>query len=1148
MESRIRHILCIVTCCSTIYVLHATELNNSYQANTRQTLHDHWNMNKYKDVTDQLRTLQHSYGPNTGMDEHLSKSARNNLHVSALDDIIKISQTHTEICVPQISHKHMNFQSAFISYTFGADEYHSDKLWHLYFHNELKLSLQKRHNMKYQRHMQYQSGIALLYYDIISRMASMSQQWTQVCSYDYTILRKYGNWSKLSIVDHRQEERRQMVLIRSYIGRVIYSGRCSLSWMIRVSVIFSINITVHHLSFAIHSKKLYLKIQQEHPRIGTERPYKAYGSPPPGNIYISGNIASVRLIVSEIQSQHDMYLTYQSIQKLPSISSKKFVGRFDYNITYGILHHSEPTVTYILLSRSTIVTIFFTTYWTWNFENITIVITCNNGQQFDLERVGFIDGPWVVDDAQLFPVELLDLRRCTCPMEYTEFRQTKMNMGGLFIERSAEEFNVNGFIEFVASPMVCVLPLCHAQKEQLIPGQILNQHVSSLGTSVLNYTYYIDEEASHQMALSVNTMKLQGYNVRHCDYGGVILAYKDSIHNQYHVALGVYCSPAAVASLLAIANPIYLSRGSLSIIVKSYQYLFGLDLAFSVLPTECHGIVAEYVNMRYNSPYGVWDSTAALPHYHVTGKWASHLWCCDSSEPFSLRYRQYFKYNIIRNEGHCLYYQCVPSDSPFEFHIQMETYFRWKRLAGLIFTSQRVSQEKTLRNENLHTAQAYAIASKYIFQINDTNHLTNTTMCTFDLLIAYDSQATPYKRIYFTIQNYTSPAISTLVYINPEDDSVIELDNIAELFFTGDIVKCEGIGYTMRLAIVDTESRCTTTMYDWLSEHNIHWNHVTSLMPKCEQIILKYSPATKNYVLKKNEQRKQSQFLQSLPTMFHTHQVVQNYWILATQYMYSLSWNTISYAIPRESYCVTYLDQVSVFTVYHSVGVLEIGHPQQYYWARKDVIFEDYVTTIPHRLVAQPTHHYSGLLLMSTLNLRNMWHEDCNVSILLSYYSISPYMTRMQYSTDMSQFYHKYEPWYNKWRMCRKYHCYLVQDSSAYPYNMTWTEAEHVCKENQGHVFTANSEAEQSAVIQWVMTKRRRSFTVFYGYLQHYARATVIFLGLRVDQVNTICFLDCLYIIGGSTGECSQKCLLLPVFIHSIHWKKYGFSSVSEDI
>jgi hypothetical protein len=285
-----------------------------------------------------------------------------------------------------------------------------------------------------------------------------------------------------------------------------------------------------------------------------------------------------------------------------------------------------------------------------------------------------------------------------------------------------------------------------------------------------------------------------------------------------------------------------------------------------------------------------------------------------------------------------------------------------------------------------------------------------------------------------------------------------------------------------------------------LPSEAVGWQNSWRVVPSCENIILKYAPSIENRTAEMFEIMKEAEQLK-IYSDHQTHYDVKHFWIFSTQFLRSLGWNNIVYTIPRDSYCSAYLDRVSVFTIYHRVPIREYVPELKNVKVIYNMIFEDYMKNIPLELFAQPTHHNSGLFVMSTYNQLDNWGQDCNVSVLMWHYSISPYVTPMLYNTDMFISYYEYMPWYNKWRMCRRNRCYMVHDYLSDVYYISWTQVEEFCEVNQGHLFTANSEAEQRAVIQWVMTKRRRMHTIFYGYLQHYSRANVIFLGLRADQV-----------------------------------------------
>ena len=784
-------------------------------------------------------------------------------------------------------------------YAYNTYSDNADKQWYRYILHELETLLLAQQTGMERGIFNYVSSSKALYHGIHSTISSMSRHWKQEGVFPYAIY--MHNSSIFSFSGERvifSYEGSRVLFVRSYMGTIMYSGKCTLNWSIVVSPIFSINITVHRLRFVLLTHDLYLIVEKVAPSFILQ--FREYGHPRPSTIYISGYAARVDLVVSKAQSQHEMHLTYQSMHKMSPKFNVTTIKKFDMKQHYFIwpvrlfgMRRPRQELHRIGTSNFYMLSFMITTAWMHHL-NLSITIKCRNERYFDVDMIGFIDGPWEYSDSQSLPLEVIDIRGCTCTAEIATYRQTTLNIGGMIFGSSKQVSMIHISIAYANLPVVCVPPTCYTHTKQLLSGQILNQRVSSSLTAFHNYTFYVDESSKHQMSLRITLLNQHGYNIHYCAYGGIILAYKGSLHHRYFVELGLYCSPGAIAGLLAVAKPLYLSKGSMSIIVKTYNGLFGVDTIFSVLSSERSGVVSSLIDHSNFEELKAMQSV-----YEITGPWYINHWCCDPYTRNKIVIVKY-KYNIIRTEGHYLHYQEIPSDHRRMVHIKMNPLgpgsynnlsfeMNWPHYLSLIFTSQKSTVDQSVSDDlYLKTRPSTAVASRYMITIHDPNNITNQTTCQLSFDLAYYFKP-EFNTILFNTKSNTFPVRSSQIYFSTDNGNSIQLDNILEFSVTGKSTRCSWTGLAMSIAIEDTTWKCVATMYNQLlqNEHT-EWFDPWRVVPTCANVTLKYSPEHTQHRWNTQDVIKKGRTLQ-LPVNMQAHEAIP-IWIFATQYLHSLSW------------------------------------------------------------------------------------------------------------------------------------------------------------------------------------------------------------------------------------------------------------------
>ena len=151
---------------------------------------------------------------------------------------------------------------------------------------------------------------------------------------------------------------------------------------------------------------------------------------------------------------------------------------------------------------------------------------------------------------------------------------------------------------------ICPGSYCKLQKRTMIPGNLDRIAVKSDMPEIYNFTYYIPPAyQDSSLAINITSFTLDAPNVgdleqssRVCDYGGLIMTYQEHEHT-IHLPIAIICDQMSINRLLDIAQPLYLGRGSLSVILRNYGYR--LQFSFVVFTSGCRGIVASHVLLSH---------------------------------------------------------------------------------------------------------------------------------------------------------------------------------------------------------------------------------------------------------------------------------------------------------------------------------------------------------------------------------------------------------------------------------------------------------------------------------------------------------------------------------------------------------------------
>ena len=615
----------------------------------------------------------------------------------------------------------------------------------------------------------------------------------------------------------------------------------------------------------------------------------------------------------------------------------------------------------------------------------------------------------------------------------------------------------------------CSGPSCQKSVHYLYNQEFFYMDIVSRYTSARNITYILERSATYQMALRILSVSFHGHYTSGCSYGSVTLAYKDSLYRSRHTLLGTYCSPGALAGLRSVADPLYLEKGSLSIIIKTYHHVTEIRLRYRVERSHCSGIVNEYFMQQYSGnnihEYPHHDS----PHYVVNKP--RLLYSQYTPGGYQLMQIPTLSYTISRISGNCVYFQYITHD--VITRTLMDGYHN-PFISDFIFRSH--ADIDSGYSYQSHTTTYKYTFSKYTIRVSDPNKIIQHSYCSVFHPYGYDG---------INLEMDDNARRRHLAPVLFDQSSIF--DGIIEVKYTGIFTTCLWSGLNMRIGIDDSNAACQRRYYP----------SVFHLIPvQCSRFRLFYSEHSPGEVL--NEQERHFVRRHSFNVMYKLNDVHEAYWCFFIDSLshHTLKLSYVMYSIEGTHHHRPGLDNVSVFVVYYNR--IDVLHTQTTYF-----IVEDYLKSDVDTYVAPPTYHGSGMFLTSARDACVSSPSRCTMDISYQHYYAHPYTTPLNYQTVTFNDEHPGEV--NQWRMCRHQRCYMVRDEDVMPGNSTWSGSESFCNINGGHLWSVNSDAEQLSVIQWLINKRRDTSNS--GYSKLYLRASVLFIGLQLNKVRYICIV-----------------------------------------
>ena len=858
------------------------------------------------------------------------------------------------------------------------------------------------------------------------------------------------------------------------LGSVRFFGNCSLAWIIKVNPIFSINITITEETdwqimeatcsptYTRYRSRCRcttsLLIYERYPMWSLLE--RACGYIPEQSVMVSGHEAHVSLWQAHIID------TYVGFSFMYVIIEKLHHSEHDNSeLTWtGEMYIDHRRYTSLL--PDAVDSVIWTRtigIWIWGISvalmwraDITIMVSCTSTRLANADALIFmIDGPVSPHDGY-YPFLRQDLQQGyrECPYVSKYSKQSTLNEVTVIMSRSRSIDQISFNITYVAVPMNCPSTYCNSEIHKIIPNTNLHHRISSADTHIFNKTYTLDTVNNHHMTYNISQFLYEGFYSMLCKFGSVTVLYKENMHDLHHVILGTYCSPGAIEGLFGMSDPLIVDKGSLSIVVKTYQHVTSIDLTYVISTTDCTGTVDTYLFRRYvhnllsfdedlnKAPVTLWketrfiytiDVTVFVRSVHVRGITISFI--------------------IVRSPAECLCHQFIATDIFKESYATLDDMYR----IDIHFETQ------TDAFHSKHTDVSISLFHGNNIEFGDMldrrKYLLNRSYLMMTILSV-------------------SQAFSLRLHVGAR----VKYDQMVSLSCSDETFGFHALGLSLKFQFVESSKIGYKIPVYVGVRHRIYQPTATvSLLSKQMRF-----PAVFQLAESVDIQLLLSNRMSRLPNVYkwdvlfyhgHTDNV---YNIIATDKCKSLL------DVMR-----TYTPYWYTVSVYGGITTFDGGRQQ---------IYNEYIQPLPAKVVSHSTRFLGQQGIVITVG-DQYWNDNCTINIVSTGISIGSYSGIPQYQLlqldDLTRI--------NQWRMCRQGTCYLLRDELFYPQPSTWEEAETFCHTQHGELLSINSGAEEATVFDWIEEKYfPNNPDEHYGKLPLYLpmKASMIYIGLKSSDVS----------------------------------------------
>ena len=545
-------------------------------------------------------------------------------------------------------------------------------------------------------------------YFLIDASKSLSTYVTQVIS---SLLHAKPDLSLHNTCKIGVDYRDPRVLLNGYLGMMDFTANCSSSWEIHMHPTCAINITITtqhweilevqclslhvrkpHLCEGSHLTELQFRtclecscktelsisqIKPNHTRIGS-----VCGRLPPQTFMISGNTASIVLRQNTYIPNHIRFIVQYQCHNILVYSYKKTTllsGKRTHILaaarteTKTINQNDVRHVNRIVFNMVTItVDLMYQVYLTVNLLPPLTNITSNTTDTIDVFII-LVDGPMSVTDAvNYFPTHRIMDKIGNSQFVRQQTWTSSLNDATVISSHGLKNEVVK--LKYGAKLIPCQSHLCTIEIQHVSPDLPIKQIVFSAGTHIYNYTYVMETPIQEYMAINVTHLNFDGLYSMSCRYGSVTFYFAGTSHEQENIiadrfniytkyktytsppmVIGTYCSPSTIDGLLEVAKPLYLGKGTLSVVFKTYQFVTKISMNYTIITSQCQGVVNSYLVNKYGD--------YIYKEQHVT----TELYFKEQSILYVIfiDYRLYGSDIFISMEiplGYCLHFQWITAD------------------------------------------------------------------------------------------------------------------------------------------------------------------------------------------------------------------------------------------------------------------------------------------------------------------------------------------------------------------------------------------------------------------------------------------------------------------------------------------------------
>ena len=906
-------------------------------------------------------------------------------------------------------------------------------------------------------------------------------------------------------------------LFRSYLGRMESLMNCSSSWVILMHQTCSINVTITTKDWHI----LQVQCRDVHKEgwrgcddtqltrsefltclrcfcvsalsISQMKPvYLLIGSVcghlPPQSVMVAGYAASIVFTQNNHMPNHIEYIMqYQCIQRFIDAYEGKTIVSGE---NTDVFVHVEPEIQVInhIASQQTswirkvlrmfTVTVDLMCYVDWTI-NMSIQNRCANDDNVNVS-VFLVDGPMSATDAfNYFPVHEIIEENQICPFQYQQTWQSTLNDATLITSRPLNRNYESINIIYEAKLIKCQSHFCYAEVKDIVAGEPMPISIYSEGTRICNYTYVMDSSNREYMAINVTHISFDGFYSMSCRYGSLTFYYHDefdhgaadtlNIGDKYttytspQMPIGTYCSPATIDGLLEFAKPLYLGKGVISVILKTYQFVSRIRVIFSIITSRCHGITQGYLVNKYGDyvnkeKYAEFVSTntddAMTNHFIETSFFGVIHVVLEYHDDATITIQ------IELLPEFCLHYQLLAADYDLSLMSRL-----W------------------LVKHKTPEAQTTIIKSpKTIIQFMPTNLAIDSAIPSKVMYIwAHVSMVRALRSI---LSNVRSHNLTSNLHSNRHTGYT----NVEAIYMISNN-HAHSLGVSTRFTIVTSTVRHIIPLSLGKCYIAYHLVDGIKLLANSKIHVAEEEFPGQSCLL-------DTRYLKMLKT--------KRYW----QFSVNQHFRDVIYTITSTNKCMPMSTVAYMYTKYESdERFSEFEWHIWYMISQKDscAISEFQNVTNSSLISLGARHSWRGVNIASDDDTH--WTEGCSINIKFDYRKTDPYSGLPPYQAaalvDIKKPY--------EWRMCRLGSCYMMRDDRRIPRISTWNQAEQFCQSHNGHLLSINSDAEQAVVLDWLT---RRPFTRTFdglsrqavmGYMAMYLRVSMMFIGLKASpQVGTL--------------------------------------------